>query len=388
MADLLELIETIKTEESTRDRIFRGDGTSVRGRSRSHDYLIRLTEAAELYERALNGGPRDRLNLSEAMTTSDFPSLFADVLDRQLLGAYREYPVNYTGYVRVSEVPDFRQVKRFSLDGAEGVLSAVPEVTEYPMGSVDDNVDTYSVAKYGRRLDISWESLVNDDLNALRTFPERLARAARRTEQRTATGLYVDANGPHASLYTTGFVNKITGNPALSIAALQTAWTTLLAQKDVDGEPIYVDAVTLVVPPSLEITANNIVNSLQIWITEAGGTTNQKLEAKNWMSGRVTVVVDPYIPLVASSANGNTSWFLFANPSDGRAAIELGFLRGNREPALFMKASDSRRVGGGEDVVDFDTDTAQYKVRHVLGGTRLLNTGGFRMTVASNGSGS
>lgn len=388
MADMLELIETIRAEEATRDRIFSGEGSSPRGRQRGEQYLTRLATAAEIYERALNGGPRDRLNLQEAMTTSDFPSLFADVLDRQLLGAYREYPVNYRAYVRVSQVPDFRSVKRFSLDGAEGPLTAVPEVTEYPQGYVDDNVDTYAVTKYGKRLDISWESMVNDDLNALRTFPERLARGARRTEQRTATGLYVDANGPHASLYTVGFANKVASNAVLSLAALQSAWTTLLAQKDVDGEPIFVDMVTLVVPPALEITANNIVNALQIWLVESGGTANQKLEAKNWMSGRVNVVVDPYIPIVASSANGNTSWFLFANPSDGRAAIELGFLRGNEEPALFMKASDSRRVGGGEDLVDFDTDTAQYKVRHVLGGTRLLNTGGFRMTVASNGSGS
>lgn len=387
MADLLELIETIRSEEATRERIFAGDGVQIRGRHTDPRYMERLAEALDIYERALNGNRRDVLNFQEALTTSDFPSLFADVLDRQLLGAYREYPVSYDRYVRVSDVPDFRQVKRFSLDGSEGPLTVVPEATEYPMGAVDDNVDTFSVSKYGKRLDIDWEATVNDDLGALRTFPQRLARGARRTEQRTVTGLWIDASGPHAALYTVGFANKVTGNPPLSIAALQLAWTILLAQKDVDGEPIFVDAVTLVVPPALEIVANNIVNALQIWLVEAGGTANQKLEAKNWMSNRVTVEVDPYIPIVASTANGNTTWGLFANPSDGRAAIELGFLRGNREPALFQKASDSRRIGGGEDVVDFDRDVTAYKVRHVMGGTRLLNTGGFRMTVASNGSG-
>ncbi len=388
MADMLELIETIRAEEASRERLFAGEGNQVRRRARSHEYLIRLQQAAEIYEHALNGDARDRLVFQEAMTTSDFPNLFADVLDRQLLGEYREYPVTYTDYVRVSEVPDFRPAKRFAVDGAEGAFSKVPQNTEYPMGKVVDSVDQLFVEKYGKRLDIDWEAMVNDDLGGLRTFPNRLARGARRTEQRTVTGLYVDANGPHASLYTSGFKNKVASNAVLSLAALQSAWTTLLAQTDVDGEPIFVDAVTLVVPPALEITANNIVNALQIWITESGGTAAQKLEAKNWMSGRVTVRVDPYIPIVASSANGNTSWFLFANPSEGRAALELAFLRGNREPALFMKASDSRRVGGGEDVVGFDTDVAAYKARHVLGGTRLLNTGGFRMTVASNGSGS
>ena len=44
-------------------------------------------------------------------------------------------------------------------------------------------------------------------------------------------------------------------------------------------------------------------------------------------------VVDPYIPLVATSANGATSWFLFANPSvTDRAALEFARLRGHEEP--------------------------------------------------------
>lgn len=387
--EMLELIETIQAEEATRDRLLAGEGRMARSR-RDPDpaYLSRLAEAAGLYERALNGNRRDVLNFQEAMSTSDFPSLFGDVLDRQLLGAFREYPVTYTGYVRVGTVPDFRSVKRFSLDGAEGQLSQVPELTEYPASSVDDNVDTYSVAKYGRRIGLSFEALVDDDLDAFRTLPERLARAARRTEQKFVTGLYVGTTGPHGSLYTAPFANIVTSNPALSLNALQTAWTVLLSQRDADGEPIFVDVVTLVVPPALEIVANNIVNALQINVKENGGSTNTELETRNWMAGRVKVVVDPYIPIVASSSNGNTSWFLFASPSDGRAAIELGKLRGNTEPALFQQIPDSRRIGGGEDVVDFDYDKTAWKVRHILGGTRLLNTLGYKMTVASNGSGS
>jgi len=102
------------------------------------------------------------------------------------------------------------------------------------------------------------------------------------------------------------------------------------------------------------------------------------------MKARFRLNKDSYIPIVASSANGSTSWFLFGNPDNGRPALEMGFLRGHEEPEIFMKAPNSIRVGGGgEDFGDFDTDSVEYKVRHIFGGTREDP----KMTVASNGSG-
>ena len=173
----------------------------------------------------------------------------------------------------------------------------------------------------------------------------------------------------------------------LSIAALQTAMTVLGNQVDEQGEPIVIESVELVYGPALEVTAMNILNALQIEVTEAGGTSAQKLIAQNWMKSALRPNKNPYIPLVASSANGATSWFLFANPNNGRPALEAGFLRGHEEPEVFMKSPNARRVGGGDvDAFngDFDTDNIEYKVRHVLGGTRMDP----KMTVGSNGSGS
>jgi hypothetical protein len=83
------------------------------------------------------------------------------------------------------DVPDFRTVKRYQVDGAEGKLLEVPELTEYPDASLDDTLTaSYAVKKYGRRIDLSWETLINDDLGAFRDLPERLAKAARRSEDR------------------------------------------------------------------------------------------------------------------------------------------------------------------------------------------------------------
>jgi hypothetical protein len=315
-------------------------------------------------------------------------------LDRSVLAGYRAFDPIWPKIARRREVRDFRTVKLFTLDGSESVLDEVAQLVEYPEGKVDEGQYSFSVKKYGRRLPFSWETFINDDLGMLRDMPLRLGRAARRTEDKEVTKQFVDANGPHASFYTSGnknIVNTANGaaanNPALTTAALGDALKVLSRQTDADGEPIQIEGAILVVPPALEVTALNILNALQLELTEAGGTTAQKLIAANWMRNRMTLVVDPYIPHIASTANGHTSWFVMANPDTGRPALVTGLLRGHTEPEVFVKESNARRVGGGTvppEEGDFDTDALNYKVRHVIGSSRVDP----KATVASNGSGS
>lgn len=398
MLDTLEVIESLRGEEASITRIFNSaDGTAMRRLRRSNDprYTRTLTEVAsfiaDVYE-----GKRPTYHLREAMTTSDFPLLFGDIIDRQMIGRYQEVPVSWPAYARRRTVPDFRTVNRFTTDGAEGILSEVPQEAEYPAADIDEARYQLSVKKYGRRVPFSWEAMINDDLDALKDIPDRLARAARRSEEKFVTQLFVDSNGPHASLYTVGnknIINTTNGaastNPVLSIAGLQDAMTVLALMLDADSEPIAIDAVTLVVPPSLEITAQNIINALTLELTSAGGTNDatggQRLHVANWMKSRLKLAVNPYIPIVATT-NGRTSWFLFADPAEGRYTLEMDFLRGHEEPELFMRSADAVRVGGGNvDPMDgsFINDSVEYKLRHVFGGGRLDP----KMTVASNGSG-
>jgi hypothetical protein len=386
MAELLNLIESIDRERSAAVDVFTRDkdGTGVRGIRRGPKYLALLAEAAGLVADVF-AGKKPLHYLQEAMTRSDFPILFGDIIDRMLLANYREATATYRNYCKVGSVRDFRTAKKLYTEGAEATLSQVGENGEYPERKLNEGKYELAVKKYGARMPISWETLINDDLDALRDIPDRFARAARRTEARYVTDLYAGANGPDAAFFTVGNKNLVTGNPALSIAGLQAAMTALASQVDADGEPIVIEAVELVVPPALQVVAENILNATHIEIVEAGGTANQKLNAQNWMKNKVRLNVDPYLPLVASTANGSTSWFLFANPSTGRPAMELDFLRGHEEPEVFMKAPNAQRVGGSVDAMagDFDTDSFEYKVRHVLGGTTMDP----KAAVASNGSG-
>jgi len=392
MPELLETLDTIQAEEASVQRLFTSDdGRPVRSLRRANDprYVESLTEAARFLQEVLSGR-RPAYHLQEALSTSDFPVLFADILDRQLLADYQQVPSQWRQYARAGTVRDFRQVKRFAVDGGLGLLTDVKELTEYPEDSQPDATPfVYSVTKKGKRFQLSWETIINDDLGVMQRLPRNLAVSARNSEEFFATSLFAASTGPNATFFTAGHANIVTANPALSVSALTTAFTILASQKDTNGNPILVDAAVLMVPPALQVTAENIINAIEILAAAGGGpgTGNDQLRVANWMKNKVTLVVNPWLPLI-DTTHGNTSWYLLQSPNGmGRPISEIGFLRGYEAPQLFMKDPDSVRVGGGSISPmdgDFDTDSVQYKVRHVFGGT-LLDT---KSAVASNGSGS
>lgn len=392
-AGFLELVESYDQATADARRMYDGEGSNIthisKGRRLDESKVLKT---AELLSDVMRGR-RPAWILREVITTSDFPLYFGTVIDRAMLGVYQQWPTSYRQYVRTKTVNDFRTVNLFAIDGAEAVLSAVPERTEYPMVQLAETRYTLAVSKYGRSIGFSWEAMLMDDLDGLKDIPMRFGNASARTEEKAATNLFVDASGPHASFYTSGnknIVNTTNGasatNPPLSISALQDAMTVLSKQVDADGEPILIDSYVLVVPPALEVTAQNILHGTELWLNAAGGATNQQLHTLNWMRSKVQLAVNPYIPVIASSANGATTWFLFADSGVGRPALVIGFLRGHETPELFMKTPNQSRIGGGAIATDgdFETDTTLYKVRHVLGTARVDP----KMTVASNGSGS
>lgn len=378
MSDFLDLLETVRSDEASIQRLFGDAGRGIRSMRRDDPrYQRSLAEAARLVADVTEGrAPMHRLQ--EAMSTSDFPLLFGDIIDRAMLGRYREWPTVWARIARRGSVRDFRTVRKFFTDGAEAVLDEVKQGSEYKEAALTEGKYDYAVKKFGRRLALLWEVFVNDDLDALRDAPERLAKAARMSEERFATELYVDGTGPDTTFFSAGNGNRLTGaGSVLSVDGLQTALGALWAQKDADGNPIFTGTVRLVVPPALAITARNIINATEIRVAAGGGgsTAANQLVSQNWMNDEVAeVVVNPWIPIVDTSANKDKSWYLFADPGVGRPAMEVGFLRGHEAPELFMKAPNAVRIGGGivgAEEGSFETDGIDYKVRHVFGGALM-----------------
>jgi hypothetical protein len=385
------------------------------GRHTNPQHLI---EAAQLIQRVIRGDRRATFLFQEAMSTSDFPILTGQILERTVLASYAEAPASWPAWCKRGTINDLtRTVQRIALDrggarldgpivpdasGASGSgPTGVKELTEYPEAKRSERSWSLRLYKYGRRMAFSWELFLADDLNQLKDTPALFGQAARNTEEHLATGFIASSTGPNATFFSVANGNLLAANAGLgtlvnaplSITSLAAAMIQMVSQKNLDGEPIAIRGAVLMVPPSLEITARNIINATQIWMNDMGGTidtTNklslQRLLTENWAKGMVRPVTNWWLPII-DTTSGTSAWYLFADPGNGRPAVELDFLRGHEQPEIFLKTSNQVPVGGGVGADplggDFDTDQIVYKVRHCVGGGTLDP----RMALASKGTG-
>ena len=349
---------------------------------RPEGYEQRLKETIDLLSNA-NHLPRHRHEylLREALTTSDFPLLFGDVLDRQVLASYKAVDPVWKQFVRMGTVPRiYPQVGgyRFGITGGDQYLAEVGEKGEYLASGRSEARYAMYVKKYGRQFDISWEAMINDDLGALKDTPERFARAAIRTEHRLVTNTYcadalVDSTHALGFLYDSGLVDAINlGALPLTIASLENTCEAMAAFTDVNGEPIMNRAKYLVVGPGLEFTARQILTSaIKAWVNDAVAAAVAMPVANVISQYGLQLVIDPYLPIYLP--NAVLSWFLFSDPKD-IAAMEADYLVGHERPEICMKASDKVNIGGGEIGPmsgDFATDNVFYRVRDVFGCNKL-----------------
>jgi hypothetical protein len=323
---------------------------------------------------------RHEFMLREAITTSDFPELFGFTLEREILARYRVITADWRAYCAVGTLPNFNAAEMHKVQGNDTLLPLVAQKGEYLVSPVTQAKYSRQVFKRGRQFDISWEALINDALSAFSSIPERFAEAVTYTRAYNVTDLHTSVTGPDTGLYGTPIADvdgqNVTnlGALALTIANLETTMQLMSAQTDVNGRPLGIRGKHLVVPPALEFAARAILTSaLKQW-TEVGAGGGIPVPTANVVPQMgLQLHVDPLLPVIDASGDVNTTWYLFADPSSGKA-IQMDFLRGHEDPEIAMKASDKVSVGGGSINPfdgDFATDNIFYRVRDVHGGAKL-----------------
>lgn len=329
--------------------------------------INQILEARRLWQSALDGDLRARATVMETMTTSDFPVLLGTAYGRELLAAYQAAPAVWPAFATRTTVADFKPKKLVEILGGRAGLDKVGEADEYKARTLTEGSYEFKVEKYGARIPLTWEMIVNDELGAFKDLPTRLAVAARVTEDTAVTSALLSADKTTLNL---DFFKAANGNApaatALTQANLQTAIATITARKDEDGNPIILNGGVLMVPPALEFAARSILTASEIRTTSGSVTTVEQ----NPMAGRLTLCVNPYLSLLTHAKAAGT-WFVLPSPNTSRPAVAAAFLRGNEAPDLRVKADAGNRIGGGAIAPEqgsFDDDTVQYRVRHVTGG--------------------
>ena len=296
---------------------------------------IRVSEAAPM------------VRITEAdTTTASFSYLLGTSMNKRLLKDYQAWPAEWQKFCSIVPIKDFKQQSRVRL-GHFGSLSTVAEDTAYTTISLQDSAAVYVPQKRGNLVTVSRETIINDDLMAIRQIPTKLAVAAAYTLAEFVYGFL--STNPNiydgSALFLTGAPHTNLGVAALSSAAMQTGVTSMRKQTNFAGKILGLRPKYLIVPPDLEFVA--------MVVTKSAGVPGSNNNDINPMLGYVT-------PIVSGQLTNASQWYFAADPMI-IDTIEVGFVGGQVNPALFIQ--DSPLYG-----LNFSQDAVSYKCRHEYGG--------------------
>ena len=254
-------------------------------------------------------------------TTSDFPIILGDTVGRVLRDAYQAAPSGIRRLGRQTTARDFRAVNKIML-GEAPLLEKLNEHGEIKAGTMAEAREAYKVETWARKIGITRQVLVNDDLGAFSDLARRMGQAAAETEARILVTLLEagSGNGPTLSdgktLFHADHGNKAGTGAAISDATLSAARLALRTQKGIEDRTIRVTPRNLLVPPALETTAEK-------WLASSAPATAADV---NPFSGSLSLVVEPRL-------SSGTRWYVTADPGeiDG---LEFAYLSGAEGPQV------------------------------------------------------
>ncbi len=305
---------------------------------------MRLTEIAKVcLERGglVPKGMNELEMVKRAFTTStsDFPVLLETAMHKTLQGAYATTPDTWSRFCSVGSVTDFRVHNRYRL-GSFGNLDALGELSEFKNKSIPDGEKATIIATTkGNTINISRQTIINDDLGAFIGLSGMLGRAARRTIEADVYALL--ASNPEMSdgfhLFSTEHDNLAGTAAVVTVASLEAARIALANQLDISGND-YLD-----LRPALWLGGMGQGGSARV-ANEAqyDPDTPNKLQMPNRVRGLFRDVIDT--PRISG-----TEWYIFANPGEA-PVIEVAFLNGEQAPFL-------------DNELGFEVDGMRWKVR-------------------------
>lgn len=353
----------------------------------------RQREAGELYLRARTGDMQAKHKLIEGISTSDLPAMLAPALNVEFLANYADYPTVWQDIVdEVIESPTLGNIEfgGFDLstedligdhDGDTYVgmgLPGVGEYGEYPAINFTTEQLQAELRKNGVRLRISWEAVVNSGrIDFIGRSTAAFARYAAEQEDIKLAKEFISTAGVINTDFTT-----ITGNPALSLAALEAA-KSQGAAVTVGGRPAGPTSWTLVTTPALSETARNILSITQVDRTDSSTGDSYTMSTGNGNVNHVSFNALAAVGDYTTPGTTDDNWFLVGRNGVRPAFAEV-FLEGYRAPLISIKDSGHMTVAGGDvpaRVGNFEIDDIETRGRHVVGAATITP----EIVLASNG---
>ena len=296
----------------------------------------------------------DNMELARAAinSTSTFPAIMSNLANKSVMVGFNEAETTYQIWAGKGSNRDFKEAARVALSEA-GTLELVPEGAQFKQDSFGEASARTKVATYGKLFSLTRQAIINDDLGLFSKIATKYGSAAKRLVNKM---VYAQLTGnvkmqDNVALFDSKHGNVAGTGEALSVKAIAKAITAMRRQKGITGEAtLNITPKYLVVPPELEMTAYQIVNS-----TAAVDGVNSGVA--NPYKGRFIIVAD-------AELTDPDAWYLVADATQ-HDTIEVTYLNGVETPRL------ETRQG-------FDVDGIEYKVAFDCGVSALDFRGVFK----------
>jgi hypothetical protein len=307
--------------------------------------------------RAYRQGRRFARQSQTPYQTSDFPDLMSNLMHKRVVASFRENDYGLPRVVTKRALDDFKPQIIIVL-GFYGDLPVVAENGEYTTyAALTDDKETYSPLKHGKTVDLTIETIANDETKTLRQVPDKMGRAARRT---LAKFVWLDclfSNPTMASdslaLFHASHNNLITD--ALGNTGLENALGKLLMQTERgSNEKFGFDLTDL----TLAVRSDSILKAqtLTDFNQEPGGNTSALDRLLRSAGGRVKInpVGLPFLP-------DSNDWMVTASNKEADI-VEIGYWMGNEEPEFYDMMGETHEKAFNNDVI------TRHKCRFIFGG--------------------
>ena len=254
---------------------------------------------------------RDEILHRAAHTTSDFPLLVSNAVNKTALDSYRAAESPIKELCRKTTLRDFKTSTAMKL-GEMGELAEMQESGEFTATTRGETGETIELKTYGRRIDLSRNLIINDDLNLLGDTTRAFGEAAAQTEASLLVAQIISnpnmADGTPVFDASRENADTLAGRPSKdTLSAAREAMrlrTGTNGKTLIDAKPAY-----LLVGAELETDAEEILAAIQ----------PNNVGDVNVFSGKLKLLVDPRLP--------PNFWYLFTDPAR-LAALRYAHLAG------------------------------------------------------------
>jgi hypothetical protein len=298
----------------------------------NHGILAMAAESVGI-RRHIRGGEDAYRVLEMALgphTAGDFPAVFENALNKQLLKAYTAAGQTYREISARMDFTDFRPHPMETI-GDMPTLLPLGEGGEIKSGTSADKKETVQLGTYARKLSLTRQMLVNDDLSAINRLMASRGRAIAQFEDVAFYNMFLGGagnDGPQLTetsrqVFNATDLTKASVAAAITVASLSAGRQAMRGKKGlggVDADKLFIatQPSILLVGPAKETEAQQMLAPIQ-----AAQSSNVNV----FNNGTLRLVVSNLIP-------GN-AWYLFAEPSDVPTFM-YGYLAGAEGPRFRM----------------------------------------------------